>query len=581
MIVTDAIAKLCALLWLPAPSPLRAVVTMISSLSAPSEAQDEVITSRDAVSSPSRADLQLRALLQAVDSGVLLFEEAGHLLIANDRLPQLLGLSPDAAMDPRLLEARIARLSGNFREPHAFGLAWQERRFSGTASGVEELEMLQPARRVIERRFQPVWDAQGGRAGWLEVYRDITNQRLVHSSLLQTEKMAAIGQLVSGIAHELNNPLTSILGYAQLLRGRGLSMARAADVRRIYDEASRASRIVKNLLLFARETKPERTLVTLNEVVERTLALRGYELNVENIEVELALDAELPPVLADGSQMQQVILNLLVNAEQAIQQGRGSGKIRVATWRADAARVALEISDDGPGISPEVASRVFDPFFTTKAAGVGTGLGLSIVYGIVHEHGGEISLETRPGQGAKFRIELPVAGPQLVSAPAATAEEELPLSSLRALVRTGKRILVVEDEPTVAQLIADVMRDEGHFVETVLDSREALARIAQQAFQLVICDLRMPHLDGQAFYRALVQAESPLKDHIVIVTGDTLAPHTQEFLDRSHLPYVAKPFLVEELKLAVGRAMAGTSNRADAQAEGSASVWAHQNMRKT
>ncbi len=251
-----------------------------------------------------------------------------------------------------------------------------------------------------------------GRAlGWLEVYRDITGQRLIQSKLLQTEKMAALGQLVSGIAHELNNPLTSIQGYAQLLLSRRSASDRTGDARRISQEAERAGRIVKNLLLFSRETKPERRAVNLNEVIERTLALRAYELKLENIAVELMLDPGLPHTLADAAQLQQVILNLIVNAEQAIVQGRGEesghGRIRIRTRRLAGDRIGMEISDDGPGISPEIVSRIFDPFFTTKPAGVGTGLGLSIVYGIVQEHGGEVSVESQPGHGATLTVELP------------------------------------------------------------------------------------------------------------------------------------------------------------------------------
>ena len=220
----------------------------------------------------------------------------------------------------------------------------------------------------------------------------------------------------------------------------------------------------------------------------------------------------------------------------------------------------MVVADDGPGVPPEVMLRIFDPFFTTKPAGVGTGLGLSILYGIVHQHGGEVSVENRPGGGAVFTVELPSATgssagdekPYLIRAP----RPEGQAAKERA---RGSRILVVEDEPTVAQLIADVLGEEGHSVDTILDSRQGLDLARARRYDLVICDLRMPHLDGRAFYRQLAHDENPLQHRLIFVTGDTLAPRTVDFLQRCGLPYLAKPFLVEELKEVVARSLAATS----------------------
>ncbi len=393
------------------------------------------------------------------------------------------------------------------------------------------------------------------------------------SKLLQTEKMAALGRMVSGIAHELNNPLTAIMGYAQLLLSHGLRQDQLVEARRVFEEAERASRIVKNLLYFAREKKPERTRVNVNEIVERALALRSYELRVQNIVVECDLAPNLPQTLADPHQLQQAVLNLLVNAEQALVLSRGRGTISIRTRAKSAARIALEIEDDGPGVPKEIASRIFEPFFTTKPPGVGTGLGLSIVYGIVQLHDGEVTLENGASGGAKLVIELPV-----VSAQTATADRNVAIGAADSSPVRPQRILVVEDEPAVAQLVVDVLREEGHHLDAVLDSQEGLARIARSTYDLVICDLRMPRLDGPAFYDSLKRSSSPLADRIIFITGDTLAPRTAQFLQTSGLPFLAKPFLVQELMLVVNQKLRSADNSGEVEANNDANTEKAQTM---
>jgi PAS domain S-box-containing protein len=512
------------------------------------------------------AEAELLSLLESVHAGVLIADLSGRIRYTNDHFVQLIGADPRQNPELQSLDALSAAVRDRFRDPQKFAERWRQLRQKGEEAAVDELEMIRPVRRVIERFVRPVLDSDGKRVGWLEVYRDLTQQRMIQTKLVQTEKMAALGQLVSGIAHELNNPLTSIMGYAQLLLSRRLREDRFSDAEKIYQEAERARRLVKNLLLFARETKPERRLVDLNEIVERTLALRSYELKVENISVELHLDPDLPRTAADAHQLQQVVLNLIVNAEQALQHARGSGRIWIQTRRAPGNRVALVVADDGPGIPPGLASRIFDPFFTTKPLGVGTGLGLSIAYGIVQEHGGDISVESQPGQGATFVVELPVVAPA-AQPPPAQAPARPPHRA-----RPGRRILVVEDEPTVAQLVVDVLSEQGHQVEAVLDSQEGLYRLSQQDYDLVICDLRMPRLDGRGFYEALVRAGSPAHKRLFFITGDTLAPRTLEFLEKHQIPYLAKPFLVEELTLAVNRLLANHHGNNDSDKEACAAA---------
>ena len=512
-----------------------------------------------------RLKAEMAGLLDSIESGVLLLDADGRILMASDRLAAIFGFESRRLLEFGTMDALIGSLAYHFLRPAETAARWREHVRQGDVASWDEFELAHPSRKIVERFARPLYKPNGTRLGWLEVFRDITGQRLIQSKLIQTEKMAALGQLVSGIAHELNNPLTSIQGYAQLLLSRRSATDRAADALRISQEAERAGRIVKNLLLFSREAKPERRAVHLNEVIERTLSLRSYELKLENIEVELALDPGLPQTLADAAQLQQVVLNLIVNAEQAIVLARGeearNGRILIRTRRLAGDRVAMEVSDDGPGISPEIVPRIFDPFFTTKPPGVGTGLGLSIVYGIVQEHGGEVSVDSLPGRGTTLTVELPalsVSGFDFPGREPAIQPRTAAVTPLQALEQTEAKghILIVEDEPTVAELIADVLAEEGHRVDTLLDSRVALGRLEEKSYSLVICDLKMPYVDGPGLYRALVRRENPMQHRVLFVTGDTMGPRTLEFLKSSGLPYLAKPFLVEELKEAVRQALA-------------------------
>lgn len=527
-----------------------------------------------------RLEAEMAGVLESIDSGVLLLDADGRIRRVSDRLGAIFGIEARRLLELRTMEALMDSLSYQMLRPAETAARWRENVLRGDEASWDEFELVRPSRKIVERFARPLFEANGTRLGWLEVYRDITGQRLIQSKLLQTEKMAALGQLVSGIAHELNNPLTSIQGYAQLLVSRRAAADRAGDALRISQEAERAARIVKNLLLFARETKPERRAVQLNEVIERTVSLRAYQLKLQNIEMELLLDPGLPQTLADAAQLQQVVLNLIVNAEQAIAGARAEedrdGHILIRTRRLAGGRLAMEVADSGPGIPQEVVARIFDPFFTTKAPGVGTGLGLSIVYGIVQEHGGEVSVDSPSRGGARLIVELPA----LAVSGFGFADEE-PAAPPRPVVvppaasakhgKSRERILIVEDEPTVAELIADVMTEEGYRVDTLLDSRAALSGIGDKKYSLVICDLKMPHVDGPGLYRAMVRRDSPMQHRVLFVTGDTMAPRTLEFLRSSGLPYLAKPFLVEELKEAVRAALAAAA-RSEEMAAGAKRV---------
>lgn len=351
------------------------------------------------------ADAELTAVLEASDDAFVIYDASGAIRQVSTRLKKLLDLSEtewDNLQDfpslARLLSARIADGYRSFRPPW---LLWQP----GNGLGCEQIELSSVGRTLV-RTVRPILADSAQPSGWVERYRESLSGRDLPARLLQTDKLAALGQMVAGIAHELNNPLTTVMGYSHLLLDRQLDGRTLADVGRICQEAERAARVVRSLLTFAREAKLDRSPVQLNEIVERTLRLCAYDLRRANITVETDLASQLPPTLANPIQLQQVVFNLLVNSQQAIAETGRPGRIVLRT-RHGAGRVFLHVEDDGPGIPSDLQPRIFEPFFTTKPVGVGTGLGLSIISGILRQHGGEIRVSSVPGAGAAFAVSLP------------------------------------------------------------------------------------------------------------------------------------------------------------------------------
>ena len=380
--------------------------------------------------------------------------------------------------------------------------------------------------------------------GAILVLRDVTEEHLMQERLLQSEKMASVGQLVSGVAHELNNPLTGVTGFAQLLLNRDLDDQTRRDVQTIYSEAERAAKIVQNLLSFARRRKAQKGLVNLNTLLERVLELRSYDLRVKNIDLELDLDPRLPLTMSDPDQIQQVFFNVITNAEHAMLGAHGGGKLKVRS-RAEKGYVHLSFIDDGGGIPPENLRRVFDPFFTTKEGGQGTGLGLTISYGIVDDHAGRIRVESRPGKGATFVVELPIVqGPEL---PAPESEVELEPAKI------GRRVLVVDDEESILALLRDVLVADGHRVDTARNGEEALTHLVEHGYDLLITDIKMPGMGGQALYQRVKQMDSELAKNTVFITGDTVSAETRNFLQRVQNVCLAKPFKIREVTETLNR----------------------------
>lgn len=393
-----------------------------------------------------------------------------------------------------------------------------------------------------------LWVLQQGRS------REEASLRWREEKTLHRERLVSLGQLLSNVVHELNNPLTAISGYAQLLlQEQPLDSVRETAVQ-LHRESDRATRIVRNLLSFAAEDGDSQQLVSLDRLVESVLELREYELKLKNIQVRRNWGSDLPRVAGNPHQLEQAFLNLVLNAEQAMQSQRDGGVLTLTLARMEDG-IKCVVADDGPGIPPEVLPRVFDPFFTTKPAGEGTGLGLAIARAAVQEHGGTIRAENLPGRGVEFVIELPAARPG--------KEETLapPKDAALAPPRVLQgRVLVVDDEPTVAGLIAEVLEQGGCRVRVFTDSEEALEAALREPFDLIICDIRMPGLSAPAFYRALRKRKPELARRLLLTTGDTLARNTQQFVDKIGLPVLRKPFKVDELRAAAGSLLAKAGN---------------------
>jgi len=375
-------------------------------------------------------------------------------------------------------------------------------------------------------------------------FDDVTDKRRLQEQLIQSEKMSAIGQLIAGVAHDLNNPLASVVGFSDFLsESAEVPPGLAEPLRVIRQEAERAATIVHNLLSFARRQEAQRQPQGVAPLLESTIALLRNELLANDVAVDLAIDPDVPDLELNANQMKQVFLNLLSNAVHAIAStGRaGTIRLRVRRWLDG---VAVQVVDDGPGMSEDVARHVFEPFFTTKSEGRGTGLGLSICQGIVKEHGGRITLETAPGAGATFTVELPGAE---TAAPASV--EPVPAAAPGGTLR----ILVVDDEEPILHYMRATLEAWGHTVALAQDGREAYRRVTTEPFDLIVCDLRMPQVDGRDLFQTLVRERPDVAAKIVFATGDTVRGDTLQFLESLGRPFLHKPFTLAELRRLLGR----------------------------
>jgi PAS domain S-box-containing protein len=386
---------------------------------------------------------------------------------------------------------------------------------------------------------------------------DITEHKRAEDEKRQLEqkaqlvsRLAFVGELASGVAHEINNPLTGVIGYAQLLMDReDVPSDIRSDLAAINDGAQRVAGIVKRLLTFSRQTKPERKLVDINELIESTLILRAYHFRVNDIEVVTRLATDVLETVADPGQIQQVLLNLIVNAETEMKLAHGKGKLTITTEKSHNT-IKICCQDDGPGIKPEVMDKIFNPFFTTREVGEGTGLGLSICHGIVTEHRGRIWAESEPGKGATFIMELPVVTAAEQPKPSEPVVEE-PEKVAKA------RILVVDYEQIIRDFVKRVLAGEGYEVETANNAAAALKKIESKRYSLILVAIKMPGMDGVELYKRIQKIARSLARRVVFITDDIVGAANKEFLSETKVAHIEKPFDAEQLSREVKRALIG------------------------
>jgi len=477
-----------------------------------------------------RSEAEWETAFNALAEGIAVVEPGGNVLRANHALAAIVELP-----EPELVGRNFCDMIFGASEAVAglIGAAYRGERTTPLVIRPED------SHRVLRLTAAPLAEAERGSV--VILIEDVTEQRILEAQIIQNDKMASIGQLVSGVAHELNNPLTSIAGLAELLLERPPHPELPREhLRVIYDQAERAGRIVRNLLTFARKGVPEKTAVDLHDVVVRTSLLIMYELHLHGIELDSQVSPDAAVVLGDRYELQQVLLNLVTNAVQAVS-GLGPGKprrITLSTLRSNTEAV-LRVRDTGPGVPPHLVAYLFTPFFTTKAPGEGTGLGLSLSYGLVKAHGGVLEYEAPPDGGAEFRVTLPLFQSEVPQDAADPSHSDNGRPARR-------RILVVDEDVSVHRLLSALFTPEGHAVEAVRTGEQGLKLAQERDYDLIIADVGVPSGPAGLFAGALLDARPALGSRLVVVCSGgqdlpgALAQHT--------IHRVRKPFNLRDLR---------------------------------
>jgi PAS domain S-box-containing protein len=493
------------------------------------------ITSRREAEKRLREEQEfIRQLIASFPDAIVVLDSERRITYASHRIEDLTGLKPAELVGTFLSDRTFAEDQPSLLSAYDSLIAGEQ-----TFAQLEYRSLHSDGSwRTIRADASPLFDVAGKIAGVVASARDVTESKRLEQQSIQREKLAAMGQMVAGVAHELNNPLTAILGVSDLLHERATDEQTRRQTNLVHQQARRAAQIVQGLLAFSRPPATSRARVQLETVVQRALDLQNHSLNQYNISVDFEAPQNLPPVDADANQLLQVFLNLLANAEQAIREVRDRGTIRVRVGHSIGLVWAL-IQDDGAGIRPEVLPKIFDPFFTTKRPGGGTGLGLTVSMSLIKEHEGTIEVQSTPGEGCVFRVVLPAAS--RVQLPP-VAKPTSVSSSLR-----GHSILVIDDEEGIRELIQAGMSARGLTVECVSTSEEGLERLAAQTYDAILCDYHLPGMNGGKFFQHVLAHLSIPPQKFIFMTGELLEPHALEAFTRPGAHVVQKPFQLSDL----------------------------------
>lgn len=493
---------------------------------------------------------KLRLMFESVSEGITISDLEGKVIQTNEAVARIHGFDSKEELIGRSAFELIAETD------HTRAMDNMRKTLETGTSGAVEYTLLRRDGSTFPGRLNAALmkDVSGIPIGFVAITEDISEQKRAEEERIALEqkaqvvsRLASVGEMAAGIAHEINNPLTGVIGFAHLLLQRDIPEDMRNEVNIIGDSAQRVADIVQRLLTFAHPQVGRRESIDIKQLIETTLALRAYELETNNITVTTVSDPELPWTMADGGQLQQVFLNLIINAETEMNLAHGKGKLLIkAETVGNTIRVSFQ--DDGPGIAQEKMLKLFDPFFTTREIGQGTGLGLSVCHGIIREHNGQIYAESTLGKGATFVVEIPIV------------VEEKQLGLVKPAVEEPKdvtkaRILVVDDEPVVRAFLTKLLIGKGHEVDSIDNASDALTKIKRARYSVILLDIKMPGMSGIDLYQRAQKIAKSLARRIIFITGDVMGIDTRNFLSRTGAHYVSKPINAEDLIITINKVL--------------------------